>query len=285
VILPHISTAKLIQRYGVILLDAYGVLVDGKGALPGAAAFVEELRASGKPFYVVTNDASKLPETAARDYRAMGLSIDAEQLVTAGSLVIPWIRRLAIDGCRCLVLGTADSRAYVEAAGASVVPIDANAEPHVIMVGDEEGYPFLEGVDAAITVALRAIEADRSIHLVCPNPDRLHPKGDGVLGVSSSAVAGLIEDALALRFPNRALPGFERLGKPRPLLYEEALARAGRRDAVMVGDQLDTDIRGADALGLDTVLIGTGVSRPESVEPGLVPTWYLPSLLATEPAQ
>lgn len=276
---PSITPRKLIERYPAFLLDAYGVLVDGRGLLPGASTFIEALRASDKPFSIVTNDASRLPAATARDYRERGLAIDDDQIVAAGSLAADWIGRLGIEDCRCMVLGTADSRSYAEASGATVVPIDPSAEPHVLMVGDEEGYPFLESVDIAITVAIRAIEADRPIHLLCPNPDALHPKGSGVLGVSSSSVATLIENALALRFPNRVLPRFDRLGKPKPPLFELALSRIGRRDAAMVGDQLETDIKGAQAIGLDTVLIGTGVSRLDSIGPGLVPTWFLPSLV------
>jgi hypothetical protein len=47
---PAITIAELIDRYAVLLLDAYGVLVHGGGALPGAVEFIERLNRSGKPY-------------------------------------------------------------------------------------------------------------------------------------------------------------------------------------------------------------------------------------------
>ena len=53
------------------------------------------------------------------------------------------------------------------------------------------------------------------------------------------------------------------IGKPSPLMFRIALKRAGvrSRDAVMVGDQLDTDIAGALNAGIDPVLVTSGVDR------------------------
>ena len=49
----------------VQLLDAYGELVRGGGALPGAVEFIEWLNRSGKPYFILTNNVAKLPATAA----------------------------------------------------------------------------------------------------------------------------------------------------------------------------------------------------------------------------
>ena len=69
--IPRIDVETLLRRYEVVLLDAYGVLVHSGGALPGAAHLVDRLNGAGKPYYVLTNDASKLPATAASSMRAM----------------------------------------------------------------------------------------------------------------------------------------------------------------------------------------------------------------------
>src|SRR4029453_10495985 len=74
---------------------------------------------------------------------------------------------------------------------------------------------------------------------------------------------------------------FARLGKPAAYLYEEALRRCGTRNAVMIGDQLETDIRGANACGIDSALVTTGVSVADlaSVPAALRPTWRLRSVV------
>ena len=67
--LPEIAVPELLERYPCILLDAYGVLITHDHPLPGADAFIAHLNAAGKPYFVLTNDASRLPGTAARRYR------------------------------------------------------------------------------------------------------------------------------------------------------------------------------------------------------------------------
>src|SRR2546427_11913216 len=84
--IPEITIASLIDRYDVLLLDAYGVLVNSSGALPGAAELTHRLSESGKPYYILTNDPSRLPTTPAARYRACGLTIDPEPLITSGLL-------------------------------------------------------------------------------------------------------------------------------------------------------------------------------------------------------
>ena len=63
--IQEITIETLIDRYQVLLLDAFGVLVHSSGTLAGAAELITELNRSAKPYYILTNDASRLPATAA----------------------------------------------------------------------------------------------------------------------------------------------------------------------------------------------------------------------------
>jgi ribonucleotide monophosphatase NagD (HAD superfamily) len=71
-----------------------------------------------------------------------------------------------------------------------------------------------------------------------------------------------------------------RLGKPNTPIFEEAVRRAGTSNVVMIGDQLETDIKGARAAGLDAVWIETGVTAtiPEDTPTHLRPTWRMAGL-------
>ena len=274
------SRQELLARYDLFLLDAYGVLVDGAGPLPGAKGFLDALEAAGRPFAILTNDASRLPATLAAGYRKWGLPIAEEVIVTSGGLLAAWVRECRLEGSAAMVLGPEDSREYARRAGLRVVPLRGDAEPDVVLIGDEEGYDFLNGVDAAITAIVRGIERGRPPRLVAPNPDVLHPKGNGMLGISSGAVAALIEGAVALR-GGAVAPRFARLGKPRPELFRAGLRLFPEaRAPLMVGDQVETDLRGAQAIGIDSLLVGTGVSKPRDLHAGVRPTWYLPRGLA-----
>jgi len=274
---PETDVAALLRRYDVLLFDAYGVLVHSAGALPGAAGLVARLNTADKPYYILTNDASKLPTTAAARYQGYGLAIDAERIVTSGLLLEPHFAAHHLGGARCVVLGTDDSRHYVSRAGGEIVRPQESFD--VLVVADEFGYPFLETVDQTLSGLFRAVDRQHAVQLVLPNPDLIYPAPDG-FGIAAGSIALMFEAALRLRYPHRSELRFTRLGKPHAAIFAEALRRTGTRNMVMVGDQLEADIGGAHDFGLDSALVDTGVNTP-ALAAGptrLHPTYLLRSL-------
>jgi len=267
---------ELRQRYDAILFDAYGVLVSAGGALPGAGETVKRLQADAYPFVIVTNDASRLPEAIATRLAGLGLPVDGAHVISSGSLVAPYFEAHQLHGSATAVLGPEDSREYVRRAGGRIV--DA-AEPFdVLGVFDEHGPPPLETANDALSTAFNLIDQGVSPTLILPNPDLIAPHGDGRFGFTAGGLALLIENGLALRYPHRDDLTFERLGKPATPMFEEALRRAGSQNAVMIGDQLATDIAGANAAGIDSALISGGVATANVPPDGPQPTWLLPPL-------
>ena len=247
---------ELVERYSALLFDAYGVLSYSVGALPGAVELIDRLNGMGKPYYVLTNDASALPESRAARYRAVGLNVDAERIITSGSLLTGYFAEHGLSGARCAVLGTEDSAEYVRLAGGEVVAAADGFD--ALVVGDQSGFAFVEGVDAALSALFRMFDAGDAPRLVLPNPDLVYPNDDG-FGMASGSVALIIEAALRQRYPERGLE-FDRLGKPNGAIFEAALGLTGTRDMVMLGDTLETDIRGANAFGIDSALVAGGVT-------------------------
>lgn len=259
---PRSVTAdELVTRYEGILLDAYGVLMTEAGPLPGAAQFIARLHELDKPFCVLTNDAAKLPSTTARRLQAMGIDVPAERVVTSGSLLAPHFERHGLKGRSCAVLGPPDSVHYVLEAGGRVVP--AHADFEVLVIGDESGFDFIETMDAALSSLYARIDRGAPVHLIVPNPDLVYPAGIGAFGFAAGTLAAMFEGALALRYPDRPELRFARLGKPHAPIYLEGVRRLGTSNACMIGDTLETDIRGANDAAIDAVLIGTGVSVPD----------------------
>ena len=275
---PETSIEHLIDSYDALLFDAYGVLVHLRGALPGAPELIDLLNRVRKPYYLVSNDASKLPETASARFARFGLQVPADRIITSGLLLQDYFSLQGLHGIRCAVLGPTDSARYVELAGGEVVTADADFE--ALVIGDETGFPFLETVDTAITTLFHRIDSGRPVHLILPNPDIIYPRGEHSFGVAAGGVALLFEAALARRYPDRKDLYFVRLGKPEPHLYEEGIQRCGTRNVVMVGDQLETDIRGAKNCGVDAVLVNTGVSVADlgQIDTALRPTYWMKSV-------
>jgi len=275
--IPETDVAALLHRYDVLLFDAYSVLVHSAGALPGAAELVGRLNTAEKSYFILTNDASKLPATAAARYQGYGLAIDAERIITSGLLLERHFAAQHLSGARCVVLGTEDSRRYVSRAGGEIVQPRESFD--VLVVADEFGYPFLETVDQTLSGLFRAVDRQHAVQLVLPNPDLIYPAPDG-FGIAAGSIALVFEAALRLRYPHRSDLRFTRLGKPHAAMFAEALRRTGTRNMVMVGDQLEADIGGAHDFGLDSALVDTGVNTP-ALAAGptrLHPTYLLRSL-------
>ena len=121
------------------------------------------------------------------------------------------------------------------------------------------------------------IDSRQETHLLLPNPDLIYPKTDQGFGFTAGSIAGIYEAALRLRYPDRTDLRFRRLGKPEIGLFEEALSRSGTRNMVMIGDQLETDIRGARRFGIDAVWIETGIvaGTRSGVPERLMPTYRM----------
>ena len=272
------TVRELVSHYSVILFDSFGVLADSHGTYPGAVELIDELNRARKPYYVLTNDAGSLPETRSGRYRRMGLDIAPDAIITSGLLLADYFRAQGMVGARCVVLGPDDSRAYVKAAGGVIAepsePFDA------IVIGNQSGFPFVETIDAVMSALFARIDAGDSVRLVLPNPDLIYPTAQGGFGIASASVALLFEAALELRYPGRPELRFERLGKPHPAMFEEARRRAGCADMVMIGDQPETDIRGANAFGIASALVDTGIAGDAAapLPAEMRPTYYLRGL-------
>ena len=274
---PEVTFKELTERYSVILFDAYGVLANSDLVVPGATEAIRHLNEIGKPYFVLTNDASALPETRSARYQRLGLSIDSKRIITSGSLLSGYFHEHRLEGLRCVVLGPADSAKYVESAGGVVVSCEGDFE--AVVIGDQSGYPLLEAGRSVLSNLFRLIDSGRPPMLILPNPDLIYPSGDG-FAFASGTVAQMFESALALRYPRRPELRFTRLGKPHAAIFREAYRRSGTLDMVMVGDTPDTDIRGANNFGMSSVLISTGVSTQDvsHLPQSDVPTYLMQSL-------
>lgn len=260
----RISFAALADRHEAVLFDAYGVLVNAAGALPGAAEAVAHLVARGQPFLVVTNDASRSPERASARFTKLGIPVRPEHVLSSGMLIAPALEEHGLRGKRVVVLGTGDSAAYAEQVGAVVVDPDIAQPADAVVIADEGGFDVLGTLDVTLSMILAAHARGRRTVLLLANPDLVYPSGDGTFGLTAGSLAGMLERALELLLAGEA-PRFEVLGKPAVRHFETALRLVGTRNAVMLGDTLHTDIAGAHGVGIASAIVLTGVTTEPQV--------------------
>jgi 5'-nucleotidase len=138
-------------------------------------------------------------------------------------------------------------------------------DPDYVVLGETRTYSF-----EAITRAIRLIDA--GARFLATNPDTSGPSQQGKLPATGS-VAALISTATGQQ------PYY--IGKPNPLMMRSALNRLGAHSetAVMIGDRMDTDIISGLEVGMRTIHVGTGSTRPEEVARfPYRPTWQVDSI-------
>ncbi len=274
-----ISIEFLIANYDVLLLDAFGVLMNSERALPGAIEFIDLINKIKKPYYILSNGSLYSAEQNEVRYGNLGLKIPKERILSSASLIAKWIRNHKFENKHFLVLGPEPTKNRVRDAGGIVIET-LERDPDVIVLGDQTGYDLLSGLEHAINCILQSIDKGKVLPILVPNPDVLYPKKENTYGITAGALALVLSRAVELRFPKFHLK-IDFLGKPYAPLFEEARLREPKGKLVMVGDQMETDIRGAHNFGIDSVLIDTGVTRIHEIvlEDSLLPTYVMDNFL------
>ena len=229
------------------LMDMDGVLVHEEHLVPGADLFLAELRESGTPFIVLTNNSIRTP----RDLRARllrtGLDIPEESIWTSALATATFLANQRPGGS-AYVVGESGLTTALHDIGYVLTDND----PDYVVLGETRTYSF-----EAITTAIRLVE--RGARFIATNPDPTGPSREGSLPATGS-VAALISRATG-RDPYY-------VGKPNALMMRSALRAIGAHSAntLMIGDRMDTDIVCGLEAGLQTILVLTGISTRDSVE-------------------
>ncbi len=237
----------MIDRYDCILFDLDGVLYRGSSAVPGAPEALSRLRAEGKRLAFVTNNSARTPDAVAAHLRSVGIEALVSEVETSA---IATADLLAARGVRtAFVVGEEGLRSALTSAGIEVLvgdPVAADA----VVVGWDRDADYAKLRTACVLV-------ERGSKLVATNADASFPAADGSAWPGSGALLAVVVTTTGAEA--------EVIGKPNPPLYLAALARAGGKTPLVVGDRLDTDIAGAVALGWDSVLVLTGISGADDV--------------------
>ncbi len=281
-----VSIDHLVENYDAIAFDSYGVLVDGIDPLPGAIESTERLTVVGKPWVLATNDASRLTPSRLAAMRGQGFGIEEDQIISAGSLLRRFFEERCIAGTRCIATGHGDAVEFVRLAGCEPVSLTPHDDESAsLAIAGITGYDWFEATSNMLSLIIRRMDAGNPLHLVVPNPDVLYPDGIDRFAIGPGGLAEMIETAVSRCFGDDDAVKFTKLGKPYAPMFDAIKERLnGCEKVAFVGDQLHTDIAGANRAGLDSVLIGTGITRwkdasdLKDVPPSMMPDLLMPSM-------
>ena len=281
----YIDIEAIFDHYDAVFFDAYGVLVDGIDALPNAEQLVNIMNASAMNYFIVTNDASKSIESLSNKFQSQGMRIPVERIVNSGSLISGYYRDEDLGGRPTLVLGTKDSRTYVSGSCAKILSLDSNSEPDVILFTHSGPYDWESTLKHLLNLVSKRFKQKTPVRMVLPNTDFIYQDGKADFGMGAAAFVETLEEALMRLHGKHEVLRAAKLGKPHPPIFTEAIRRAGSNNAIMIGDQLETDILGANNVGLDSAVVTTGINKRSNpkefkdMPDDLTPRYILTSLV------
>jgi NagD protein len=229
------------------LTDMDGVLIHEGIPIPGADEFIKRLRGSGMPFLVLTNNSMYTPRDLHARLNRMGLDVPVESIWTSALATARFL-----DGQRPGGTAYAIGEAGLTTALHDIGYVLTDTDPDYVVLGETRTYSF-----EALTKAIRLIRD--GARFIATNPDETGPSTEGPLPATGS-VAALITKATG------KAPYF--VGKPNPLMMREGLNKihAHSETSAMIGDRMDTDVLAGMEAGMETVLVLTGLTRPQEVE-------------------
>src|SRR5215475_5249364 len=116
---------KVIDRYRIIFFDAFGVLKNYNGLVPGIQQTFDYIKSEGKEYYIVTNDASRSPMALAESFHRVGLDvIRQDRIISSGMLAKEYLDLKVNDGI-VAYLGTRNSAHYIDNSGLHTLPVSA----------------------------------------------------------------------------------------------------------------------------------------------------------------
>lgn len=237
----------------VVLADLDGVVYAGPKARPHA---VESLNRAGETRRLgyITNNASRRDASVAAHLRELGLAATrSEDVVTSPQAAMRLLRERVPAGATVLVVGGDGLVFELEKAG-YIVTRSADEGPAAVVQGFAPEVGWGQLAEAAYALALP--EDEGGIPWIATNTDWTIPQARGIAPGNGTLVSAVHTAVGRLAVV---------AGKPERPIFDEAVDRFGARHPLFIGDRLDTDIAGAQAAGIDSVLVLTGVDRPKHV--------------------
>lgn len=226
------------------LIDLDGVLYVGKNPIPGVRECLQQIFDLGYDYRFVSNSTRRCRSSVADRLMGLGYDIPEKIIFTPPLAAIEYMKEHDKD--RCYLLTTGNVHKDFENAGIEICQDDAD----YIIVGDAaEGFTF-ERLNQALRLIMDGAE------ILALERDRYWMEPDGLV-LSAGPFVAALEYATGKKA--------ELMGKPSSRFFRMALDDLGvlPEDAAMIGDDIETDVHGAIALGMKGILVKTGKYRED----------------------
>jgi HAD superfamily hydrolase (TIGR01450 family) len=245
-----------------LLIDMDGIVYYDGAGLAGTHEFLEFLRQHDIQFAFATNATNSWPRDHRTRLAGYGVETDHTPIYTAGMAAADYVREEKGPGTKVFVIGGDGFKQLMVERGECIL---SETRPDAVVIGwtPDFNVRHLEVASRAVFQGADLLAADPDVN----EPSQPTPlPGSGSFAAAIEAVTGA-----------KATP----IGKPNSILFEMALKGIGGDvdHAAMIGDRLDTDVKGGLAMGLCTILVLTGYTTREILaESSIKPDWVMEDL-------
>jgi glycerol 3-phosphatase-2 len=261
---PH---ATLASRYPGVICDLDGVVYRGSKAIPGAVETLNTLVAEDVGVVFATNNAARSPSVVGDHLQQLGLEPGGWSVLTSSEAAARYLAgRLAPRAAVLAVGGSGVARALGEAGltPIRVAELSSSVQVEAVVQGAGQEVTWRDLAEVGYLAQAGAIWVATNLDATVPTSRGTAPGNGAFVG--------------AVRTTTSAVP--QVTGKPEAALFDFARARLGtfREQTIVVGDRLDTDIKGALSADLDSLLVLGGACTLQDL--AFAPVELRPSYVA-----
>lgn len=244
-----------------ILIDLDGVLYVGDTAIDGAVEVLRWINESAISHLFVTNTTSRPRRAIVEKLADMGIAVDAEHILTPAVAAGRWLQD-HVAGPLALFVPEATREEFL-----SFPQLAEDAHAAAVILGDMgQEWDF-----ETLNRAFRFLMQEPAPAFVALGMTRYWRTEDG-LQLDAGPFVRALEYATGLEATV--------LGKPAQAFYDAAATMLGisPSDLVMIGDDIQGDIRAAQACSMRAILVKTGKFSDTDLEQGITPDAVLDSI-------
>jgi len=242
-----------IPKFKAILCDIGGVLYSGDRAIEGAIEAIDRLKES-YPIRFLTNTTQKTSQGVLEKLLKLGFNITQQEIITALDITKMYLKKEQSNGYFLL---TDEAKAFFD-------DLDFKDERFVV-VGDAQQNFTYENLNSAF----RRLQNGAKLIAIAKN--RYFKDGD-MLSMDAGCFVVALEYA--------SMQEAKILGKPSREFFHLACEDMGvsPNECIMIGDDIEGDIKGAKDAGIKAVLVKTGKFSPKDLQRGIKPDAIIESI-------
>ena len=256
-----------LKKLEAFIFDLDGCIYIGNRAIPGANNLVKRLKELDKKVLFVTNNATKKPEEFVSKLRSFGIKASVSDILTSGTATAMYLFQ-EFGKCKVFPVGGAALKAELQKWGHHVVSMNHIDKADFVVACLDFQFSYRK-----LCAASKAIRSGK--RFIATNTDPVIPTEDGFIPGAGAIVSAIVT-------ATNVEPHI--IGKPSRHILDMAFKKlnVSPEETAILGDRLDTDIKGGNEVGAFTILVlsgATSIDKANSIsDPKLVPKLTLPDV-------